>query len=141
EVINSILESECKDLNRLFFIFNTERRPYIILKWAESADGKIAALGGSLGSRLFISNEYSNRLVHKWRSEEAAILVGTNTALLDDPELTTRLWTGKSPVRMVTDMNLKLPASLKVFDKKIKTIVFNSIKQEEDGNLLYYKLK
>ena len=166
-----ILEKECKELNKRFFTFHTKHRPYVVLKWAQTEDGKIASLnpseGGTLDpdsfdihdnkmptlptdsknppkecreARLLISNEYSNRLVHQWRSEEAAILVGTNTALMDDPELTTRLWPGKSPVRLVVDMSLKLPANLKVFNKQVRTIVFNTMKQEEDGNLLYYKL-
>ena len=85
EVEVGILENECKTLNRRFFIFNTQHRPYIILKWAQTADHKIA---GITDERLFISSEVTNRLVHKWRSEEASILVGTNTALYDDPELT-----------------------------------------------------
>ena len=149
-----VLEKECKDLNKRFFTFHKLHRPYIILKWAQTADGFIAAHlnpsgGGTSGysddkkivqERLLISNEYSNRLVHKWRSEEAAILVGTNTALLDDPELTTRLWTGPSPVRLILDMNLRLPSSLKIFNDVVRTIIFNSVKQEEKGNLLYYKL-
>jgi diaminohydroxyphosphoribosylaminopyrimidine deaminase/5-amino-6-(5-phosphoribosylamino)uracil reductase len=107
------------------------------LKWAQTSNGNIAADGDE---RLLISNEYSNRLVHQWRSEEAAILVGTNTALQDDPSLTNRLWTGKNPVRMVLDMNLRLPDSLKLFDQQQKTIVFNGLKQEEKQNLVYYKL-
>ena len=127
-----VLEKECKELNKRFFTFHTEHRPYIILKWAQTGDGFIAGpLNPSaswrrtfedsgetkvIQERLLISNEYSNRLVHKWRSEEASILVGTNTALLDDPELTTRLWTGPSPVRIVLDMNLRLPSSLKMFN-------------------------
>ncbi|MCY7310869.1 MAG: RibD family protein, partial [Chitinophagaceae bacterium] len=90
--------------------------------------------------RLLISNEYTNRLVHRWRSEEAAILVGTNTALLDDPELTTRLWPGKSPVRLVVDIDLKLPSSAKIFNKEAPTVIFNSVKQEEEENILYYRI-
>jgi diaminohydroxyphosphoribosylaminopyrimidine deaminase/5-amino-6-(5-phosphoribosylamino)uracil reductase len=133
-----ILESECKELNKRFFTFHEKKRPYVILKWAETADNKIAS-GNE--ERLMISNEYSNKLVHQWRSEEAAILVGTNTAMLDDPELTTRLWQGISPVRLVLDMNLRLPVSLKVFNKEVKTIVFNSIKNEEEENLVYYKIR
>lgn len=132
-----ILENECKELNKRFLFFHTQFRPYIILKWAQTADGKMSS-GNQ--HRLLISNEYSDRLVHKWRSEEAAILVGTNTALLDDPALTTRLWTGRSPIRLVLDMNLRLPASLKIFDNGERTIVFNSIKQEQRENLLYYHL-
>jgi diaminohydroxyphosphoribosylaminopyrimidine deaminase/5-amino-6-(5-phosphoribosylamino)uracil reductase len=89
---------------------------------------------------LLISNEYSNRLVHQWRSEEASILVGTNTAMMDDPELTTRLWPGPSPVRLVVDMDLKLPFSLKIFNQQQRTIIFNTIKHAEEGNLQYYQV-
>jgi len=147
EVVMGVLEQECKELNKRFFLFHTQQRPFIILKWAQTADGKMApptpARGDLVRSpqRLLISNEYSNRLVHKWRSEEAALLVGTNTALLDDPELTTRLWPGNSPVRLVIDLNLRLPVSLKLFNGAVKTIVFYTIKKEEKKNLIYYKLE
>ena len=153
EVEVGILEKECKELNKRFFTFHTLQRPYVILKWAQTKDGFITSppaplhkwRGGASGdsdtSRLLISNEYSNRLVHKWRSEEASILVGTNTALLDDPQLTTRLWPGPSPVRLVVDMNLKLPSSLKIFNQQVRTIFFNTVKQDENRNLLYYKVK
>jgi len=134
-----ILEKECKELNERFITFHTEKRPYIILKWAQTADGKIAA-PSSEKSRLLISNEYSNRLVHKWRNEEASILIGTNTAMLDDPELTTRLWPGASPVRLVVDMDLKLPLSLKIFNEQHRTIIFNTIKHEEGDKLQYYQV-
>lgn len=136
DVQTGILEKECRELNKRFFTFYTQHRPYIILKWAQTADRKIA--NGT--ERLLISNELSNRLVHKWRSEEAAILVGTNTALADDPSLTTRLWNGPSPVRLVIDMSLRLPSSLKVFNQETRTIVFNTIKHEEDDNKLYYQV-
>lgn len=146
-VESGILEEECTLLNKRFFTFHTKKRPYILLKWAQTNDGYIAPLnppqGGTLEpqrQRLFISNEYSNRLVHQWRSEETAIMVGTNTALHDDPSLTTRLWPGTSPVRLVIDMNLRLPGSLKVFDGSVKTIVFNTVKQEERPNLSFIKL-
>jgi diaminohydroxyphosphoribosylaminopyrimidine deaminase/5-amino-6-(5-phosphoribosylamino)uracil reductase len=139
EMVNRLMEFDCKKINKRFFTFHTQQRPYVVLKWAQTADGKMAA--PAKGLRLHISNEYSNRLVHQWRSEEAAILIGTNTALLDNPELTTRLWSGNSPVRLVVDMKLRLPASLKVFNGEIRTVVFNSIKQEEKENLLYYKLE
>ena len=79
--------------------------------------------------------------MHKWRSEEAAILIGTNTALLDDPSLTTRLWKGNYPLRLVIDMNLHLPSHLKIFNKEVKTIIFNKIKTEHNGNLLYHKIE
>ena len=136
-VIYGILEKECRQLNKRFFTFHTQHRPYIILKWAETADRKIAGDGTN---RVYISNEQTNRLVHKWRSEETSILIGTNTALFDDPELTTRNWPGPSPIRLVVDMDLKLPPSLKIFSDKQKTIVFNSIKHEENGNLNFYQV-
>ena len=178
EVIDGILEKECKQLNKRFFTFHTKHRPYIILKWAETGDGKIATAdstegvephaqpslneetnlkkGVSIseddplmvpandrdrkGARLYISNEQTNRLVHKWRSEEASILVGTNTALLDDPELTTRNWPGSSPIRLVVDMDLKLPLTLKIFNGKQRTIIFNALRHEEKDNLVYYQV-
>lgn len=137
EVITGISEKECKELNKRFFTFHQRQRPYIILKWAESANGKT----GSNNERVLISNEYSNRLVHKWRSEEATILIGTNTALRDDPFLTTRLWNGNDPIRLVIDMNLRLPSHLKVFNKEVRTIIFNKLKHEENGNLAFYKIE
>jgi len=136
-VIVGILEKEAIELNRRFFTFHQKQRPYIILKWAQSNDGRIAGAGSS---RVLISNEFSNRLVHKWRSEEASILVGTNTALQDDPALTTRLWPGKNPVRIVIDKELKLPAHLKLLDGRVKTIVFNYARQEDKGLLSYQQL-
>lgn len=132
-----ILEKECVELNKRFFTFHEKQRPYIILKWAQSGDGFIGATGSE---RILISNDLTNRLVHKWRSEEAAILVGTNTALQDDPSLTTRLWPGKNPVRLVIDKELKLPASLRLFDGSTKTIVFNYKKQADGNNLIYQQL-
>ena len=137
EVILPVLEAACKELNKRFFTFHTQHRPYIILKWAQTGNGII---GNEDHSRLLISNEFSNRLVHKWRSEEAAILAGTNTALFDNPSLTTRLWKGNNPVRLVVDMDLRLPSSLQLFDGSVRTIVFNSLKHEEDNNLLYYQV-
>lgn len=137
EVVKGVAEQECQELNKRFITFVTKKRPYIILKWAQTANGKIA---GNFDERLLITNEYTNRLVHQWRAEEAAILVGTNTAQLDDPSLTNRLWPGKNPVRLVIDMSLRLPSSLKIFDRQQPTIVFNAVKNEENNNLLYYQI-
>lgn len=133
-----VLEKECVELNRRFFTFNTLHRPFIVLKWAQSADGKIAGVvnpGVDTGGvpRTYISNEYSNRLVHKWRSEEAAILVGTGTALADDPALTVRLWNGPDPIRLVIDKELRLPASLRILDGTLRTIVFNWHRHDNVG--------
>ncbi len=133
-----VLEKECRQLNKRFFIFHEQQRPYIILKWAETNDGFIA--GEATAERLLISGDYANRLVHQWRSEEAAILVGTNTALKDNPRLTNRLSAGPSPVRVVVDMQLRLPPSLHLFDGTQRTIVLNGIKGSEGANLVYHKL-
>lgn len=137
DVDYGVMEKECTELNKRFFGFHTQHRPYIILKWAQTANGKIAGRGSD---RLFISNDFTNRLVHKWRSEEAAILIGTNTALMDDPSLTTSSWTGNSPIRLVVDMDLRLPPHLKVFNGEERTIVFNKIKHEERSALSFYQV-
>ena len=137
EVITGILEKEAMDCNKRFFTFHTRQWPYIILKWAQTADGWMGKKGGD---RLLISNEFTNRLVHQWRGEEAAILVGTQTALADNPALTNRLSPAANPLRIVIDRNLQLPASLQVFDGSVKTIVFNTVKQEESEHLIFYKL-
>lgn len=138
DVTVNVLEDECRELNKRFFTFHEKKRPYIILKWAETADKMI---GSGNAERLMISNEITNKLVHKWRSEEAAILAGTNTALMDDPALTTRNWPGNSPIRIVIDRKLSLPPDLKLFDGSVPTIVFNCVKQDESANVKYVKLK
>ncbi|RNI36106.1 bifunctional diaminohydroxyphosphoribosylaminopyrimidine deaminase/5-amino-6-(5-phosphoribosylamino)uracil reductase RibD [Hanamia caeni] len=137
EVVSGILENECKELNKRFFTFHQKQRPYIILKWAQSANGKI---GSKDSERILISNDYSNRLVHKWRSEEAAILVGTNTVLKDDPSLTTRLWKGNNPIRIVIDKELKIAPSSKTFDEEAETLVFNLSKNSATKNTRFIKL-
>ncbi len=137
EVLTGVLEAECISLNKRFFIFHTKQRPYIILNWAQSVNGKMA---NTHSTRLFITHELTNRLVHKWRAQEASILVGTNTALLDDPSLTLRRWKGRQPLRLIIDRSLRLPGTLKVFDRQTKTIVFNNIKQQDELNLEYRRL-
>jgi len=132
-----VLEELAIEKNRRFLTFHQLKRPYIILKWVESSNHKI---GGKSGGRIQISNQYSNRLVHKWRSEEAGILIGTKTALLDNPELTTRLWEGKNPVRIVIDKELRLPDNLNIFDRKAPTIILNMNKEMQSGELLFKKI-
>jgi diaminohydroxyphosphoribosylaminopyrimidine deaminase/5-amino-6-(5-phosphoribosylamino)uracil reductase len=105
------------------------------LKWAQTADKKIAHLSKE---RLFITNEFTNRLVHCWRSEEQAILIGTNTAEMDNPSLTNRLWSGKSPIRLVIDKYLTLPPTLQIFNQQQLTVVLNGKKNETKENLIYY---
>ena len=149
--VEIVLENECRESNKRFMIFHEQHRPYIILKWAETANGKIATSPltplhpdsyreRGEHQRLFITNDFTNRLVHKWRSEEAAILVGTNTALMDDPQLTTRLWRGNNPVRLVVDVDVSLPSTLKLFDGSVNTIVFNSARHEERGKTIFYQV-
>jgi diaminohydroxyphosphoribosylaminopyrimidine deaminase/5-amino-6-(5-phosphoribosylamino)uracil reductase len=154
EVQLGVLEKACREINKRFFVFHTQHRPYVVLKWAQTMDGKTApdtrevVTGSGKQERLFISNAYTNRIVHKWRSQEMGIVVGTNTAFLDDPELSTRLWPGASPVRIVVDRELKLPPGLKLFDRSLPTIVFNLKQQTEmlqaydngGDNLSYYQV-
>ncbi len=134
EVTTGVLEAEARELNRRFFTYHEKQRPYVILKWAQSGDGHIAAADHS---RVMISNPFSNRLVHKWRSEEAAIMVGSGTAIYDNPALTTRLWKGKNPTRVLLDRGLRLQPGSRLFSNEAPTIVFNEIRQEKKSNLTY----
>ena len=126
EVIVGVLEKECQDHHKRFLTFHKEHRPYIILKWAETKDGFIAPLTKQVQKPVWITNEFSRQLVHKWRTEEQAILVGTKTVLEDNPSLTSRDWQGINPVRFVIDKNDNLDASLNVFDDSSKTIKITS---------------
>lgn len=124
EVIVGVLEDEVKAHHKRFFTFHNKKRPYIILKWAETADGFIAPQSKSEQKPVWITNGLSRQLVHKWRAEEQAILVGTNTVIQDNPSLTVRDWTGKNPVRVVIDKDLKLNSKYKVFEENAEVIVF-----------------
>jgi diaminohydroxyphosphoribosylaminopyrimidine deaminase/5-amino-6-(5-phosphoribosylamino)uracil reductase len=137
KVTQDILKENALKLNKIFFTFHEKKRPYIILKWAQSNDQFIAQKNYQ---PVQITNDLTNRLVHKWRSDEAAILVGTNTALNDNPSLTTRLWQGKNPVRIFIDKNLQIPGSHHLLDNSTTTIVINQIKEEEVGNTIFYKI-
>ncbi|WP_241428418.1 bifunctional diaminohydroxyphosphoribosylaminopyrimidine deaminase/5-amino-6-(5-phosphoribosylamino)uracil reductase RibD [Tenacibaculum finnmarkense] len=118
-----VLEDECKKHHKRFFTVQNKKRPYIVLKWAETADGFIAPLKRDAQQPVWISNSYSQQLVHKIRSQEQAILVGTNTVIADNPSLDVRHWAGNNPVRVVLDKNLRIPSNLTVFDEKVKTLV------------------
>lgn len=123
EVTVGVLEKECLELNKRFFTYHNKKRPYIILKWAESSDGFIAPLTKSKKEPVWLSNEYSRQLVHQWRAEEQAILVGTQTVLDDNPRLDVRDWTGENPVRIVLDRSGKIEDSYFDNNEKLKTIV------------------
>ncbi len=133
-----VLEKECNELNKRFFTYHNKKRPYIILKWAESHDDFIAPLEKDKIKPVWISNGYSRQIVHKWRSEEQAILVGTQTVLDDNPILDVRDWKGNNPIRIVLDRNRKIPYNFNVMDKNIKTIIITE--QENlvsDENLIF----
>jgi diaminohydroxyphosphoribosylaminopyrimidine deaminase/5-amino-6-(5-phosphoribosylamino)uracil reductase len=133
-----VLEAECNELNKRFFTFHKKKRPFVILKWAETQDGFIAPLTKTEQKPVWITNEFSRQLVHKWRSEEQAILVGTNTVMDDDPKLDVRDWTGKNPTRIVLDPNNRIPKDYKIFDNKIKTIIFsNTILSNYQENVIF----
>lgn len=125
-VIVGVLESECKVHHKRFFTFHRKKRPYIILKWAETKDGFIAPKTKKEKAPVWITNESSRQLVHKWRAEEQAILVGTTTVLEDNPSLTVRHWTGKHPIRIILDKNLELPKDATIFDDTAETLVITA---------------
>lgn len=137
EVITGILDKYGRELNKRFFTAVEKQRPYVVLKWAQTSDGFIAH--ENYDSK-WISDVYSRQLVHKWRSEEDAILVGTKTVFHDNPHLTVRDWTGRNPVRIVIDRFLKLSDTRHVFDRKQKTIIYNLLKHEEHENLLLIRV-
>jgi len=118
-----VLEKECNELNKRFFTFHTKKRPYIILKWAESLEGYIAPISKEKLEPSWISNPFSRQLVHKWRTEEQAILVGTKTVLDDNPRLNSRDWKGNNPTRIIIDKSGKINDNYFVKDKSIKTII------------------
>ena len=138
KVTVGILDDECNELNKRFFTFHTKKRPYIILKWAESRDGFIAPISKEKQEPVWITNSFSRQLVHKWRSEEQAILVGTQTVLDDNPKLDTRNWSGNNPTRIILDRTGKISEDYHVKDQKIKTIVITEKENlQSTENLIY----
>ena len=133
-----ILEKECRWLNRRFFTRVQKHRPYIILKWAQTANGFFAP---DDNSQLWITGQESRKLVHQWRTEEDAILVGKNTVAIDNPQLNVRYGYGKSPKRVVIDRRLELDPELNVFDQSVETIIFNEIKTDVEGKNKYIALE
>ncbi len=141
EVTIGVLEKECRELNKRFFTFHEKKRPYIVLKWAQTKDGFIdKKRSDSIQEINWISAPETKLLVHKWRSEEQGILVGKNTILKDNPTLTVREIEGINPVRIILDSQLELKNSTKVFNSESPTIIFNLIKDEKNDNLEWIKL-
>ena len=137
EVVSGVLEKECQELNKRFFTYHQKQRPFIILKWAESSDQFL--------DKDFkpsqIGNPLTKQFVHQLRSQEHAILVGTQTALIDNPSLTTREIVGRNPVRILIDFDLKVPTHFNLYNDEAETIVFNSTKDEIEGNLRFIKIE
>lgn len=134
KVTVGVLEKECREHHKRFLSFQYKKRPYIILKWAETLDGFIAPEPSKRKDNpepFWITNTASRQLVHKWRSEEQSILVGTTTVLEDNPKLDVRKWNGKNPIRLVLDKDLKIPSNFHVLDKSIKTILLTNIDKQE----------
>lgn len=137
EVVSSVLENECRELNKRFFTYHEKKRPYIILKWAQSADGFM----DKDFKPYQISNALSKQFVHQMRSEEHAILVGKNTAVHDNPSLTVREVEGRNPIRILIDFDLEVPENFNMFNNDAETVIFNSIKDSEENHLKFIKIE
>ena len=142
-VIVGVLETECRMHHKRFFTVQENKRPYIILKWAETKDGFVAPISKYENKPIFISNTYSQQLVHKLRSAEHAILVGTNTVLADNPKLNIRSWSGENPVRVVLDNTLRIPKNSNILDGSAKTIVITATRDKNivsSKNLIFEEI-
>lgn len=143
DVRTGVLKSECDELNKRFFTFHQRKRPFIFLKWAQSDDGFIAPLAAKRASKrepVWISNELSRQLVHKTRTTEQAILIGTTTAAIDNPTLTARDWFGTNPLRVLIDRQLRLAEDVSVLDGAVKTIIITEKENTNKDNLFYEKI-
>ena len=142
-VIVGVLETECRMHHKRFFKVQENKRPYIILKWAETKDGFVAPIAKNEIKPIFISNTYSQQLVHKLRSAEHAILVGTKTVLADNPKLNIRSWSGENPIRVVLDNTLRIPKNSNILDGSTKTIIITSAKDKNivsSKNLIFEEI-
>ena len=142
DVVVGVLEKKCQDANRRFITFHTKKRPYIILKWAESTDGFIAPTNDERTqvsqlkkAPFWISNSYSRQLTHKWRSEEQAILIGTQTAIDDNPKLDTRDWSGKNPLKIVLDQKNRIPKENYIFESRANLMVLSAVDVNFKNNI------
>ena len=137
EVIVGVLEKDCKEHHKRFFTYHTKNRPYVILKWAQTKDGFIAPKTKSEQKPVWITNKKSRQLVHQWRAEEHAILVGANTVLQDNPSLTVREVKGENPVRVILDNNNSLSKEYQVFNDEAKTLLVNKTNPKEVLDVLF----
>ncbi|ANH81247.1 riboflavin biosynthesis protein RibD [Niabella ginsenosidivorans] len=136
-VVEHVLEKEAIELNKRFFTFHRLKRPYIILKWAQTRNQIIAS---GTDTRLMITSEITNRLVHRWRTEESAIMVGAGTAMKDDPLLDNRNWYGRPPLKIVVSASGKLPEGLRMFQSGADTFIFNTRKEEEQNGKRFLRV-
>lgn len=136
EAVSGILEQECIELNKRFFTYHEKKRPYIILKWAESGDGFL----DKDFKPTAVSNTLVNQFVHQLRADEHAILVGTQTALNDNPSLTVRNAEGTNPVRILIDFDLKVPSGYNIYNNEAKTFVLNAVKEGIEGSIQFIKI-
>lgn len=141
EVECGVLEKECFELNKRFFVWQRERRPFVLLKWAQTQDGFIDIRRENKNTPpLRISHQISKNITHKTRSENQSIMVSTNTVVLDNPSLTVRYWAGKNPVRIILDRTGRIPSDYIVYDQLTKTIVFTEHPREDIDNIQYIYL-
>ena len=128
EVTTGVLETECRNINRRFFTFHEKMRPYVILKWAQSADGFIDLIRkpGDAAEPNWITGPVERVLVHRWRAEEDALLVGGETVRKDNPALNVRFWSGPDPVKVIVTKNARLPLDSKIFDNPENLLLFTS---------------
>ncbi|MBB5638066.1 diaminohydroxyphosphoribosylaminopyrimidine deaminase/5-amino-6-(5-phosphoribosylamino)uracil reductase [Pedobacter cryoconitis] len=138
EVVSGVLEKECFFVNRRFFTRIAKQRPYIILKWARTANGFFAPKNSV---QEWISGPLAKKLVHKWRTEEDAILVGKQTAIADNPALSARDWAGKNPIRIAIDRKLEIPVTSHLYNMDAKTIIFNEQKTNVEGNIHFIEME
>ncbi len=138
-----IMKERCRELNKRFFTFHEKKRPYVVLKWAQTADGFIDVIRqqNAVKRPTWITSEKLRMLVHKWRTEEAAIMVGTQTALKDNPRLNVRDWHGPSPTRIVIDKKLKLTRDYSLLDNSHLTIVINELENKTNGLTRFLKIE
>jgi diaminohydroxyphosphoribosylaminopyrimidine deaminase/5-amino-6-(5-phosphoribosylamino)uracil reductase len=141
-VTTGVMEAQCREHHRRFLSYHEKKRPYIILKWGETQDGFMAPEPDKRMKEpqpYWITQTGARQLTHQWRSEEQAILAGTNTILMDNPALTTRLWKGASPLRVILDQNLKIPAHFQVMDGQNKTLVLTGSSMVANGDGTAYE--
>ena len=141
-VIVGVLEKECIAVNRRFFTYHTKKRPYIILKWAETKDGFIDVIRNEESEIKpnWITQKYARQLVHKWRAEEDAILIGTNTAINDNPKLDVRDWIGNNPTRLILDRKLRIPKTHHIYNGTVKTIILTESKVASVDGVIFEEI-